>query len=240
MVRFSLCLSAAALVCCAAARDSVVFVCAHPDDFGGVSGTGMLLAERYDVHVVDYTHGERGLGEEGYRDGSVRKMRIQEETEACRIAGVTLHWMEEIDGEAEATLASAGKLADLFRTLKPRAVIMHWPVDTHTDHVMSSAAALKAIELAKIRPEVYFHEQHHQSREFRPAYYVDISKVKDRKDRLIMCYRCQWPEDMKRRKTEDARFWGREAGVEFAEAIGVMGGTVNPGSSVFNGLPVVR
>lgn len=47
------------------AKESVVFVCAHPDDFGGISGTGMRLAEKFDVHVIDYTHGERGLGEEG-------------------------------------------------------------------------------------------------------------------------------------------------------------------------------
>jgi len=148
--------------------------------------------------------------------------------------------MDEIDGEAWASSASTEKLAALFRELKPRAVIMHWPIDTHPDHAMSSAAALKAIQLAGLKPEIYFHEQHHQSREFKPAYYVNISSVKDRKDQLIMCYRCQWPEAMKQRKTGDAMFWGREAGVEFAEAIGVMGGTVKPGNSIFNEIPAVR
>lgn len=116
------------------AKETVVFVCAHPDDFGGISGTGMRLAEKYDVHVIDYTHGERGLGEEGYRDGSVRKMRTEEESNACKVAGVTLHRMEEIDGEATAGMETCRKLATLLKTLNPWAVIAHWPVDAHMDH----------------------------------------------------------------------------------------------------------
>lgn len=222
------------------ARDAVLFVCAHPDDLGGCSGTAMRLAERFDVHVLDYTHGERGLGEEGYRDGSVRKLRTQEETEACAIAGVTLHWFDEIDGEAGASIDAAHRLAKVFKALNPRALVLHWPIDTHTDHVMSAAAALKAVELAGMSPEVYFQEQPHQTRSFRPTRYVDISSVKARKDRLIMCYRCQWPEAMRVRKTEDARFRGREAGFEFAEAFGEMRGTVPSGKGIFDEIAGVR
>ena len=122
------------------AKESVVFVCAHPDDFGGISGTGMRLAEKFDVHVIDYTHGERGLGEEGYLNGTVRKMRTKEEENACKVAGVKLHWMEEIDGEAAAGMETCRKLAELLKTLNPRAVIAHWPIDTHMDHVMSPAS----------------------------------------------------------------------------------------------------
>lgn len=224
----------------ACARERVVFVCAHPDDLGGCSGTAMLLAEKFDVHVVDYTHGERGLGEEGYRDGSVKKLRTQEETEACKVAGVTLHWFDEIDGEAGASLEAAKKLAALFKELNPRAVVLHWPLDTHTDHVMSAAAALKAIELAELAPEIYFQEQPHQTRTFVPTIYVPIASVKARKDKLIGCYKCQWPDAMRKRKTQDAIVRGREAGVEFAEAFAVMNGTVKNGRSIFNEIPSVR
>lgn len=35
------------------------------------------------------------------------------------------------------------RLAAILKELAPRAVIAHWPVDVHTDHVMTSAATLK-------------------------------------------------------------------------------------------------
>ena len=56
----------------ASAKDAVVFVCAHPDDLAGPGGTAILLGEKYDLHVVDYTHGEGGCGEAGFRDGSTK------------------------------------------------------------------------------------------------------------------------------------------------------------------------
>ena len=55
------------------AKERVVIMCAHPDDFSGISGTAMLLTEKFDVHVIDYTHGEGGLGKEGFLDGSAKK-----------------------------------------------------------------------------------------------------------------------------------------------------------------------
>ena len=45
-----------------AGRERVVFVCAHPDDLAGCSGTALLLAEKFDVRVIDFTKGEGGLG----------------------------------------------------------------------------------------------------------------------------------------------------------------------------------
>ena len=231
---------AAVVSAAAMAKESVVFVCAHPDDFGGISGTGMLLAEKYDVHVVDYTHGERGLGEAGYRDGSVRKMRIEEEGNACRIAGVSLHWLDEIGGEASAGMETCRKLAELLKGIGPRAVILHWPIDTHNDHVMSAAAALRAIQLAGLKPEVYFQEQHHQSRCYRPVLYVNIGPVKAKKDKLIACYKCQWPDKMIVRKTADAKAFGAEVGMEFAETLAPMGGTVALDRCIFTALPGVK
>ena len=222
------------------AKESVVFVCAHPDDFGGISGTGMRLAEKFDVHVIDYTHGERGLGEEGYLNGTVRKMRTVEEENACKVAGATLHWMEEVDGEAAAGMDTCRKLAELLKAINPRAVIAHWPIDTHMDHVMSTAATLKAVQLAGLKPEIYFQEQHHQSRCYRPVFYVDISSVKARKDEVIRCYKCQWPEAMVERKTADAKAYAVEVGMALAETLAPMAGTVSLGRSIFNEIDNVK
>ena len=102
----ALCIGALAFQALAGARETVAFVCGHPDDLAGWSGTALLLAKRYDVHVIDYTHGERGLGEPGYRDGSTRKLRTKEEENVCAAIGATLHWLDEIDGEASVPAAT--------------------------------------------------------------------------------------------------------------------------------------
>ena len=70
-------------------REAIVYVSCHPDDLAGSIGTVMRLAETYDVHIFEYTHGERGLGEEQYRDGSCRKLRTAEDEAVCRAIGVT-------------------------------------------------------------------------------------------------------------------------------------------------------
>ncbi len=49
-------------------KESIVFLGAHPDDLASEMGTALLFARAsFDVHVVDYTHGERGCGEEKTR-----------------------------------------------------------------------------------------------------------------------------------------------------------------------------
>ena len=210
------------------ARDAVVFVAGHPDDFAGCSGTAFLLAERYDVHLVDYTHGEWGLGEKGALDGSTGRMRTKEEENVCAYIGAKLHWMDEVDSMATAPRETVERLAALFRDIRPKAVILHWPIDIHCDHAMSSVAAWRAILLAGIRNtcEVYYQEQTSQSRTFRPSVFVDITRVKEKKDRLISMYKCQWPEAMIANKHADAVFWGKRIGVGYAEAFAVADGTV--------------
>ena len=230
-------------------KERVVFVCAHPDDLAGPSGTAILLARKFDVHVIDYTHGEGGCGKEGFLDGSTRRKRTHEEEEACAVAGVTLHWLDEPNGHVEwgvpyctAGRATCDRLAALFRELNPRAVILHWPVDTHPDHAMSTAAAFCALRnigrgsWTKATPEIYFQEQTTQSKTFVPAYYVNITPVIERKKELILKYECQGGAAMEKRKREDAVFRGRRCGHQFAEAFAVMEGTVRNGRSIFNEL----
>jgi LmbE family N-acetylglucosaminyl deacetylase len=239
---------AAALLLGAAAfgaeRERVVFVCAHPDDLAGCSGTALLLSEKFDVRVVDFTKGEGGLGEAGYLDGSCAKTRMAEERAACAMLGTEPYFLSETNfhGAAYAGRKVTQELVDIFNELKPRAVILHWPLDTHPDHVQSTAAALHALYLAKMKPEIYFQEQTTQSRTFQPAYYVDITRVKKRKDELIMCYKCQWPEPMRKRKEDDAVFRGRRIGVKYAEAFGVYEGSVKANRSIFNEIdpPAIR
>ena len=199
---------AAAFVCGAvAAKDRIVVVPAHPDDLIPCFGTCLLSNEIFEWHVIELTHGERGLGPKGFEDGSARRIRMAEEESVCKALGATLHWLDEVDGEAYASRETCERLAKLLLELKPRAVFAHWPIDINMDHVMAGAAALKALQLANMMtPEIYFIEQEYQAKRFVPDQFVDISDVLARKCELIRLYKCQYRDGgIERRKCAIAK-----------------------------------
>lgn len=218
-------------------KDVVIYVSCHPDDLGGSLGTVIRLKERFDVHVVEYTHGERGLGEAQYLDGSCRKLRTAEDEAVCKAIGVPLHWCEEVDGEAFAGRETCEYIASIYRKLKPRAIIVHSLIETHFDHMMSAAAAIKATEIADIHPEIYFQEQDVQSRDFHPDYYVDVTKVAAQKREAIKLWTCQGGPEIAKRKERTSRvnayrIWG--CGDQMAEVFQTFRGTVRPGKGIFD------
>jgi LmbE family N-acetylglucosaminyl deacetylase len=181
-----------ALCLCAMARESVVIVCAHPDDLITSIGFCLLAKDRFDIHVVDMTHGERGMGTAAFKDGSCKKIRTAEEQSVCKAIGAKLHWLDEIDGEAYAGRETCHRLAAIMKDVKPRAVFAHWPVDIHTDHMMAGAAAVRAVFLSGLKPEVYFFDEIYQAKGFVPDCYVDITDVRERKTEILRMYECQY------------------------------------------------
>ncbi len=169
----------------------IAVVTAHPDDLMPCFGTILLSRGLFEWHVIDFTRGERGLGEAGYRDGSTAKTRMAEEDAVCAALGAEHHWLDEIDGEAYACRETCERLAALLADLQPRAVFAHWPVDIHGDHAMAGVATLKAVFLAGLSPEIYFFEEY-QSKRFQPDQFVDITDVAERKRELIKLYACQY------------------------------------------------
>lgn len=229
------------------AKESIVFVAAHPDDTEGFAGTAFLLREKYDIHVVDVTRGELGLGMPGFKDGSTAKTRMAEEREACRYLGATPHFLFEKDGFACAGQESVDALAKLLKELNPRAVFMHWPIDSHSDHVQATALAVHALQEAgmrpkKTRPERYFYEVlRGQTLNWHPIYSVDISSTITNKQEMLRKYVCQNSGDgMVREKTEQAAARGTERypHVPFAETFTTYSGLVIPGG-VLEDLPGV-
>ena len=189
-----------------AAKERVVVVPAHPDDLIPCFGTCLLSKDIFEWHVIEFTHGERGLGSAAFKDGSCRKIRMAEEGAVCKELGATLHWLDEIDGEAYACRETCERLAALLKELNPRAVFAHWPVDIHGDHAMAGVAVQKAIFLAGISPELYFIEQEYQGKRFVPDQFVDITDVLERKCELIRMYKCQYRDGgIERRKRAIAK-----------------------------------
>ena len=173
------------------ARDSVVIVPAHPDDLSAAVGFCLLAHEKYDIHVIDFTHGERGCGYEKFTNGWTKATRTREEESVCAAVGAKLHWLDEVDGEAYACRETCRRLAGLLKAIGPRAIIAHWPVDIHTDHVMAGAAVLRAALLSGLRPEIYFFEQPYQGKRFAPDITLDITPVAKRKLEVIRLWKCQ-------------------------------------------------
>ena len=201
--------TALALSASASAKDKVVIVPAHPDDLIACLGFAHLARDVFELHVVDFTHGERGCGPEKFKSGWTKAKRTQEEQAVCDSIGATLHWLDEIDGEAYASRESCDRLAAILKELQPRAVFAHWPVDVHTDHVMAGAAALRAIFLSGVRPEIWFFEESHQAKRLVPDVFVDFSSVADKVWASMRLYECQYGDGgMERRRKGVAQFHG--------------------------------
>ena len=171
----------------ASRKERVLFFVAHPDDTIACAGTMFLMKDRFELHVGVLTHGERGLGEKGYRDGSTKATRTKEEESAAAMVGATVHWFDEVDGDAYPNRDVCRRVADLLLELKPRAIVAMWPLDFHQDHAMSSACIQKAIGLVGMREviEFYFMEESYDSRTFMPAYTVDVTEVMEQKRAFI-------------------------------------------------------
>ena len=189
MAAVAACLSGAVL-----AKEKVVIVPAHPDDLISTIGFCLLAKDVFEVHVIDFTHGERGLGPECFANGVAKATRIKEEESVCAAVGAKLHWLDEIDGDAYACRETCWKLADMLKELNPRAVFGHWPVDIHGDHMMAGATLMKAVFLAGIEPEFYFFEEEYQSKAFVPDHYLDVTDVLERKFEIVRLYKCQYRE----------------------------------------------
>lgn len=198
---------AALAVAAASAKEAVLVVGGHPDDLVGSAGLCFLLKDRFDLHLIDYTCGAYMQS----NDSAIAKTRMAEERAACALLGMTPYFMEEIDGRAFAGEEACRKMSELIRKIKPRCVILHWPVDIHKDHMMSAAAGLKAIEMSGLQPEILFFEETWQSKNFPVHYLVDITSVWDRKVELIRCYKCQNINDaIVENKYRDGKFRGSQ------------------------------
>lgn len=179
------------------AKEKVFILVAHPDDTLACAGTMFLMKDRFELHVMVLTHGERGNGQQGFLDGSTKVRRTKEEENAEAMVGATVHWGNEIDGECYPRPATCQQVAELMKELKPRAVIGMWPLDRHLDHAMAGATLLKALGIAGMREviECYFMEQSYDTRTFVPAHYVDITDVMEEKRAYIRQYVSQNKDD---------------------------------------------
>jgi len=211
----------AAVVTASAAKDVVLYVGAHPDDLEAVAGLALRMKDDYDFRVVDFTRGEGGCGPAGFYDGSTARKRMAEERRACAMIGCEPVFLCQTNFQGRFAFADrkvTEELEGLIWSLKPKAVITHWPVDTHADHVQCSAAVQHAVSNLKrdrgFKTELYFNEEPPwQTVNYRPTYYVDVTPVETQALALVRCYVCQNGEKIARNKAQRMRERGAEAPV---------------------------
>jgi bacillithiol biosynthesis deacetylase BshB1 len=141
---------------------------------------------------------------------------------------------------------AVAKVVDLIREHRPRLLLANYPSDAHPDHVIvgevvkqarylaglakwrSPSTAVAAPTADRWRPDLLLHYFEHE--QHAPTCVVDISAVIDVKLAAIRCHRSQLhdparkepqtalsrPDFLERRAARD-RFFGAQAGVDYAE-----------------------
>jgi len=204
-----------------AGKPNVLIISAHPDDWeAGMGGTAFLLKEKYKIHVLIATKGERGLSKEP--SAQTAAIREKEARKACEMIGADLHFMGKIDQEVYADEAAVAQVTALLKQLDPVMIFSMWNIDVPDHAAAGTIARLALFRTGMIYDrEVYFFEAGRggQTNQFIPDFYVNVTSVKDKKDELIRCHACQNKEDkLVNAHTGQLRFHGEVARCDYAEA----------------------
>ena len=202
-------------------KKNVWFFNAHPDDLNAGLGLALVLKELddYQVNICGYTRGEGGLKEQGVPFEDCAKIRTIEEQKVCAGVGVEPVFLpEKNDGTCAAGIETCKLIAKWLTETQPVAIITHWPVDIHPDHVMCGAAVIKAVALSKINTEIYFYRQNKQCRNFPEDYYLPFDeRIMTRKCELLKLYECQNGDEIARRERIEDTYNGYRCNAPYAE-----------------------
>ncbi|MBI5722791.1 MAG: PIG-L family deacetylase [Planctomycetes bacterium] len=202
--------------------DALLVLVPHPDDESyGLGGTLLRLKDRFRLHLLCLTKGERGLSKDhAIAEPETARIREQEERNACALLGAEATFLGRIDGELYADLEICRKVAGFLTNERPAAFFSLWPIDSHPDHAATSEIARKAIRIAGYKGEFYMAEESlsHQTSQFEPDIFVDITEVMEQKCELLRCHACQNRDDALVAAAErQSAFRGSQAGCKYAE-----------------------
>jgi len=202
-------------------------VAPHPDDAElGMGGTIVkLLRAGKRVAVVDLTSGEPTPF------GTLAKRR-RETAAASAALGLA-------NRALDATLAARIRVAEAYRTLRPRVLFIPYWRDAHPDHLAASLVATQARFHAKLtktrmkgRPHyaerVLYYYCTHLRTHADVALVVDVSEELAAKVKAVECYRSQFFEGRGARAGEVIqyvrdvnRYWGRMINRQYGEPFAV-------------------
>ena len=210
----------------AVAKPSVAFVVAHPDDVAfSQGGTASLLSERYAIHVLCATRGDRGYSWKGEGrtppSPETAATRSAEEAAACALLGAELTFLGQTDGDIYADQPTCERLAGLIDTIRPVAVFTLGPLEK-PDHALVSVMATKALHLADRfwTTELYMTLRDVETYNAHYAdVFVNITRVIEQKRALVRCHKTQAPDEAAAERVLDRnRRLGHLCRCDYAEA----------------------
>ena len=178
----------------------VLAIAAHRDDVELTCGGTLAKAAGagHRVAIVDLTQGEMGTR------GSAA-LRAAEAERAAQTLGVTVRKNAGLkDAHLQNDEASRGVLVQLLRELRPRVVILPFPVGRHPDHRVASELGRDACYLAGLakyapapgvephRPFKLLYALAYREDPVKPSFVVDISDTFETKMAAIRCYASQF------------------------------------------------
>jgi bacillithiol biosynthesis deacetylase BshB1 len=175
---------------------------AHPDDIELTCGGTLVKAARtgHRTGALDLTGGETGT------HGS-RNIRAEEAERAAAVLGLSVRRNAGLpDAGLHNTDATRRTVIELLRALRPRVVILPFPIGRHPDHRIASELCRDASYLAGLsnygaagaphRPEKVVYTQSYREDPVKPTFVVDISDEFETKLEAIRCYASQFDGKM--------------------------------------------
>ncbi len=201
-------------------KRKILVVGAHPDDPETGCGGLMALAAAagHEVVSVYLTRGEAGCRGKSHEESAA--IRMAEAREACALLGARPVFLSQVDGSSEVNRERYQEVNHLIKAENPDLLVTHWPIDSHRDHRVCSILVYDAWQSLDPKPALAYFEvmSGHQSQNFNPTHYVDISRVLELKHKACFAHRSQNIEgtyDNDHGKMEVFR--GMESGFRFAE-----------------------
>ncbi len=175
-------------------------IAAHRDDVELTCGGTLAKAARagHAVGILDLTEGEMGTR------GSAKR-RADEAARAAEVLGARIRLNAGLpDAHLTNDDATRVRLVEHLRHLRPRVVILPYPVGRHPDHRIASEAARDACFLAGLakyhptsgvephRPFKILYALAYREDPVQPTFVVDVSEVFEIKMEAIRCYASQF------------------------------------------------
>jgi bacillithiol biosynthesis deacetylase BshB1 len=173
-------------------------IAAHPDDVELTCGGTLVKAARagYRTGIIDLTRGEMGTR-------GTPQTRAAEAAAAAEVMGVSERLNAGLpDAGVHNSDESRQILVPLIRRLKPRVVILPFPVGRHPDHRVGSELARDACFLSGLKnypakgevhkPEKILYALAYREDPVKPSFVVDIADDFETKLQAIRCYASQF------------------------------------------------
>ena len=176
----------------------IVAIAAHPDDVELTCGGTLAKSARsgYKTAILDLTKGEMGTR-------GTAEMRAAEAAAAAEVLSVNARLNAGLpDAGIHNTDDTRKVVVELLRQLRPRVVILPFPVGRHPDHRVASELGRDACFLSKLAKYDAAGEPHkvqkviyamaYREDTVKPTFVVDISDEFETKLKAVACYESQF------------------------------------------------